>query len=446
MKIPLDLGGDHAIFRGMTDLPKNRTAAFQTLQGVLRRGRPLEEQADQETRGLEPRDRAFVRNVVATTLRRIGQIDLIINQCLDKPMPAKLADVRDILRLGAAQLVFLDLPPHAVVDTAVEMVKRGRLAPYSGLVNAVLRRLSRDGKALSDAVDAERFNTPKWLWLDWVETYGEDVARSIGAQHLVEPPPLDLTLRPGQDPVMWAEQLGAEILPTGTLRRPGGGMVQDLPGYAEGVWWIQDAAAAIPARLLGDISGRAVIDLCAAPGGKTMQLAAAGASVTALDKSARRLRRVAENLTRIGAEAVVLDGDAVTWRPETPADAVLLDAPCSATGTIRRHPDVARLKRPADVAALAETQEALLEAALEMVKPGGLVIYCVCSLQKAEGADRINAALAAGLPFERVPVTADEVGGMAELISDEGDVRTLPCHLSDMGGMDGFFVARLRRI
>jgi 16S rRNA (cytosine967-C5)-methyltransferase len=429
----------------MSALPENRRAAFKLFQAILREHKPLDEQVEQIGRALESRDRAFVRLVVATSLRRLGQIDGVINRCLARPMPAKLADVRDIVRLGVAQMVFLQTPPHAVVDTAVQLVKEGRLAPYAGLTNAVLRRVAREGKELAASIDESRLNTPKWLWMAWVAQYGEEVTRAIGSAHLGEAP-LDISLKPGLDINEWAQRLGAEILPTGSLRRLAGGAVHELDGFEDGAWWVQDAAAALPVRLLGDVAGKRVLDLCAAPGGKTVQLAAAGAEVTAIDRSARRLRRVRENLNRLGLEATIQDADAIEWRPEELADAVLLDAPCSATGTIRRHPDVARLKRAQDVTDLAETQAALLRASAEMVKPGGLVVYCTCSLQAAEGEDQIAAALAAGLPFERVPVTAEEVGGLSEAITAKGELRTLPCHWSDRGGLDGFFAARLRRL
>lgn len=429
----------------MTDLPRNRRVALDLFEAVLRRQRPLEEQADQFTRDLAPRDRAFVRLLVATTLRRLGQIDKVLTRFLDRPLPRKLAPVRDVLRLGTAQLLFLDTPSHAVVDTSVNLVKGGRMAPYAGLVNAVLRRIAREGRAVCETIDAARFNTPKWLWLDWVATYGEATARAIAEAHLNEAP-LDLTLRPGADPAEWATKLDAEVLPTGSLRRRAGGSVAELPGFADGQWWVQDAAAALPARLLGDVSGQRVIDLCAAPGGKTLQLAAAGAEVTAVDRSARRLRRVTENLGRLGLSATVVDADAKTWRPAHLADAVLLDAPCSATGTIRRHPDVARHKTPDDVDALSATQQALLRAATEMVKPGGLIVYCTCSLQAEEGPAQIATALDLDLPVERVAIAAAEVGGLDELITADGDLRTLPCHLPGKGGLDGFFAARLRRV
>ncbi len=429
----------------MSALPENRRAAFKLFQAILREHKPLDEQVEQIGRALESRDRAFVRLVVATSLRRLGQIDGVINRCLARPMPAKLADVRDIVRLGVAQMVFLQTPPHAVVDTAVQLVKEGRLAPYAGLTNAVLRRVAREGKELAASIDESRLNTPKWLWMAWVDQYGEEVTRAIGSAHLGEAP-LDISLKPGLDINEWAQRLGAEILPTGSLRRLAGGAVHELDGFEDGAWWVQDAAAALPVRLLGDVAGKRVLDLCAAPGGKTVQLAAAGAEVTAIDRSARRLRRVRENLNRLGLEATIQDADAIEWRPEELADAVLLDAPCSATGTIRRHPDVARLKRAQDVTDLAGTQAALLRASAEMVKPGGLVVYCTCSLQAAEGEEQIAAALAAGLPFERVPVTAEEVGGLSEAITVQGELRTLPCHWPDRGGLDGFFAARLRRL
>lgn len=426
-------------------LSDSRVAALAIFEGVLRRQRPLEDEFEREAKRLSTRDRGFARSVVATTLRRLGQIDIVLKGCLDRPLPAKLAPIRDLLRLSAAQLIFLDTPAHAVVDTAVEITKRGKFAPYAGMVNAVLRRLSREGKDRAEAVDAARLNTPKWLWLSWVEAFGEDTARAIGAAHLGEPP-LDFSLKPGLDPDEWAHKLGAVRLPTGSLRRPLGGGIEDLPGFAEGAFWVQDAGAALPVKLLGDVNGRHVLDLCAAPGGKTAQLAAAGARVTAVDRSERRLRRLSENLARLSLSAEVIAADAAEWRPEGLADAVLLDAPCSATGTIRRHPDVARLKDPDAVNTLVPLQASILRASADMVAPGGRVIYCVCSLQPEEGPGQIANALAEGLPFVREPVTAADVGGLSELITADGDLRTLPCHAPEIGGFDGFFAARLRRV
>lgn len=423
----------------------SRSSALTLLEATLRRRRPLEEamEADVGFLSLEPRDRAFAHRLVATTVRRLGQIDALLGLCLERPLVPKLFDVRDVLRLGVCQLVFLGTPPHAAIDTAVTLAAGLHSAAYRGLVNAVLRRVGREGVSLAAEQDAARLNTPTWLWDSWTGAYGEDVCRRIAEACLSEAP-LDITVK--GDPAFWAAALEAELLPTGSLRRPHVGNVPDLPGFKEGAWWIQDTAAALPARLLGEVTGRRVADLCAAPGGKTAQLAAAGAQVVAVDRSATRLRRLSGNLERLGLSCDTVAADVATWRPAEALDAVLLDAPCSATGTIRRHPDVGYLKTPGDVANLAVEQARLLAAAAGMVKPGGLLVYCVCSLQPEEGPQQIAAALAAGLPLRRVPVQPGEVGGLAECLTSDGDLRTMPFHLADKGGMDAFYAARLQRV
>jgi 16S rRNA (cytosine967-C5)-methyltransferase len=394
---------------------------------------------------LDGRDRAFVRLLLTTALRRLGEIDAALAARLERPLPDKAHAVADTLRLGAAQLLFLDTPAHAAVDTSVRLVEAAGQDRFKGLVNAVLRRLARDGDALRQSDDeAGRANTPDWLWGSWVAAYGEAATRAIAVQHLREAP-LDFSLRDGSTAEQWASRLAAESLPGGTLRRPAGGRIEDLPGYDEGAWWIQDAAASLPARLLGDVAGHAVIDLCAAPGGKTLQLLAAGARVTAVDVSARRMARLASNLCRVGLEAELVTADATTWRPETPADAILLDAPCSATGTLRRHPDIARTRGPPDVARLMAVQDRLLVAAAGMLRPGGVLVYAVCSLQPEEGPERVAAALRTGLPLERMPVQAHELSGLSEAVAPAGDVRTLPSFWSARGGLDGLYIARLRR-
>jgi 16S rRNA (cytosine967-C5)-methyltransferase len=413
---------------------------------VLGEGRPLDDALAEspDLAALEPRDRAFVRVLVATTLRRLGQIDGLVAHCLDRPLKAKQAQVRDLLRLGACQLLFLETPAHAAVDSTVALAHGTALGGYRGLVNAVLRRLAREGKAIRDGQEAATLNTPAWLWHSWRANYGESAARRIVEAHLKDPP-LDLTVK--ADPEDWAERLGAERLPTNSLRLPpGSGEVAQLDGYGAGDWWVQDAAAALPARLLGELAGRSVIDLCAAPGGKTAQLAAGGARLTAVERDGKRLGRLRENLDRLGLAADGICADAATWRPSEPADAVLLDAPCSATGTLRRHPDIALLKRAKDLRSLAALQDRLLRSAVQMVRPGGLLVYATCSLQPEEGPQRIAALLAAGAPVEPVPVASAEVGGMAELITPQGELRTLPCHLSEQGGLDGFYACRLRRL
>ena len=422
-----------------------RAIALQILNAVLGRQRPLDEvlAKDRDLARLEPRDRAFARQLVATTLRRLGQADALIDACLDRPLKPGMTELRNILRLGAVQVVFLQVPDHAAVGATVDLARGARLNPFKSLVNAVLRRLSREGRDLAEDQDAARLNTPDWLWQSWSGAYGEHRARAIALAHLPDPP-LDLTAH--SDPQGWAWRLDAQLLPTGTLRLPpGAGNVTALAGYDEGAWWVQDAAAALPAKLLGAVEGRRVVDLCAAPGGKTGQLAAAGARVTAIDRSTARVALLRENLARLRLEAEAVIADAAAWRPSEPAEAVLLDAPCSATGTLRRHPDIARLKRPEEVVKLAGVQDRLLAAAAEMLAPGGILVYAVCSLQLEEGPERVAALLDRGAPLERVPIGQEEIGGLAEAITAEGDLRTLPCFWAEWGGMDGFYACRLRR-
>jgi len=369
---------------------------------------------------LAGRDRAFARLLVATVLRRLGQIDALIAQCLNVPLAPRAMLVQDILRLGVAQLLFLRTPPHAAVATSVDLAQSRGFVSHKGLVNAVLRRLSIEGPERIETQDAPRLNTPDWLWQSWSRAYGEPTARAVATAHLKEAP-LDLSLR--NDAETWGAALEGVLLPTGTLRRAAGGALATLPGYAEGAWWVQDAAAALPARLFGDVAGCDVIDLCAAPGGKTAQLATAGARVTAVDRSARRLERLVANLKRLDLAVEAVGADALSWRPPRPAEAVLLDAPCSTTGAIRRHPDVPHLKSPEDVARLSMVQENLLLAAIDMLRPGGMLVYCTCSLESEEGPERIESLLHSGAPVARIGIEADEIGAEPEWITPEGDRR-----------------------
>ena len=418
-----------------------RGVALDVLDRVLGEARPLDDTfaGHPALASLDGRDRAFARLLVTVTLRRLGQIDDLLDRFL-KTRP-KAIGVHNLLRLGAAQLLFLDTPAHAAVGETVALAA-GPHAFAKGLINAVLRRVGREGKDRLAAQDGARLNTPEWLWQSWCAAYGEARARAIAEAHLVEPP-LDLSV--GSEPEAWAARLGAEHLYGDTVRRPAGGAIEDLPGYAEGAWWVQDAAAALPARLLGEVRDRTVVDLCAAPGGKTAQLAAAGAEVIAVEISDRRAPRLRANLERLRLEARIEIADALTWRPPRPVGHVLLDAPCTATGTIRRHPDIAWHKTPDDVTRMAELQARLLEAALEMLAPGGVLVYASCSLQPEEGPQVIEQALARRLPLARLPVRAVELDGLPVEITPAGDVRTLPCHLAARGGLDGFFIARLRR-
>ena len=420
----------------------SRHAALDVLVACLDKGQPLDDALARHKgfAGLEPRDRAFVRLLLATTVRRLGEIDQVLGSLIERPFKAADAAGRQVLRLGAAQLLFLGTPAHAAVDTSVRLIVDAGMPRLKGLANAVLRRVAREGLALLGDRDPARLNTPQWLWRSWLDTYGEATTRAIAAAHLVEAP-LDLT--PRGDAEFWAERLEGELLPTGTIRRATGGAIVDLPGFAEGAWWVQDAAATLPARLLGDVSGKRVADHCAAPGGKTLQLAAAGAHVTAVDISGRRIVRLGENLARARLTAELVTADAGTWAPPETFDAILLDAPCSGTGTLRRHPDIAWLKDEDDVDRLSLTQDRLLLHAVELLKPGGMLVYAVCSLQEDEGPARIASLLARDTRLQRRPVEAAELPGLEAALTPSGDIRTLPSMWAERGGLDGFYIARI---
>ena len=426
----------------------SRFAAFALLQAVLRKKQVLDEAMEilPALKALEKRDRAFVHMLVATALRRLGQVDAVIKACLDKPQELK-ADAHDVLRLGAVQILFMATPPHAAVDTMVDLAASlNTTQPFKGLINAVLRRLTREGQDLLTKQDAARLNTPDWLWLCWRKAYGVALARQIAEAHLGEAFP-DITVKANaskETEGRWAKKLGARLLPTQSLRLDGLTPIAELPGFQEGKWWVQDAAAALPVKLLGDVHGRHVVDLCAAPGGKTMQLAAMGARVTAVDRSAKRLERLKDNLERSKLEAEIVCRDALAYAPETKADLVLLDAPCSTTGTIRRHPDVVRLKGIEDVTRMADLQRRLLDYTVNKVlAPGGTLVYAVCSLQPEEAEQQIGELLHRHPALNRVPLKPDEVPGTAGFISPAGDLRCLPCHWPEWGGIDGFYAARL---
>lgn len=429
--------------------PKNsglqaRQIAFTILGQVLDTQQPLDQilSAQQKLQALSPSDRGLCRLLVATVLRRLGQIDALWQGCLQRPLAKAAAPVAHILRLGVAQLVFMDVLPHAALYTSVELCGRNRLLAFKPLVNAVLRRLQQEADSMLGGQDEFTLNTPTWLRASWLGAYGEATARAIAQAHLHDPP-LDITVK--SDPEAWAEKLGATILPGGSLRVKTGGLVTDRAGFADGQWWVQDVAASLPVRLLGDVRDKIVFDLCAAPGGKTAQLCNAGARVTAVDHSPKRLERLRENLDRLQFTATIVTAAIADWQPPMLADAVLLDAPCSATGTIRRHPDLPHLKSPTDLERLINLQRQLLAQAAGMLKPGGVLVYATCSLQPEEGPLVINDFLAQQPRFHRMPIQPAELPGLAELINDSGDIRTLPCDFSDLGGMDGFFIARLER-
>lgn len=420
-----------------------RTVAFELLVSVLHEKRPFDDAlaSHRRLKGMPPRDRALARLLAATVLRRLPELDAMIAPLLNKPLRGQARIVQNLLRLGAAQFVFLDTPAHAVVSTTVAAAQSSGQRAYKGLINAVLRRLTSE--TITPAANPAKMNVPDWLWKSWADAYGAETAMAIAEAHLRESA-LDITVK--SDPEAWAEKLEAELLPTGSLRRAAGGDIRALPGFDDGAWWIQDAAAALPVALLNPSPGQTIVDMCAAPGGKTAQLAAAGANVHAVDISEKRMKQVKDNLWRLRLKAQRTVADAAEWMPEAPVDAVLLDAPCSGTGTIRRHPDIARLKKPADIQRLTEIQDRLLTHCADILRPGGLLVYATCSLQPEEGSERIEKLLANGAPLERVPVTAAELPGLESAITANGEVRTLPSHWAERGGLDGFFIVRLKRV
>ena len=426
-----------------------RYVAYKMLVEVLGKKAPLDQTLSRhvEFNALEGRERGLARMIVATALRRKNQIDTLIQKAQvqkpgDKVQELRPTNIYFILYTGIAQLLFMDVPDHAAVDVTVRLTEHLKMPRQKGLINALLRRIGRDGQKWLEGMDEVQANMPQWLLEQWVKDYGLKSAAKIAENSLKEAS-TDITVK--GDFEQWRDALEADILPTKSLRLREGGNITLLEGFEAGHWWVQDASAALPAKLFGDLKGKTVIDLCAAPGGKTAQLANAGANVIALDRSAKRMERLAENMERLGFEDTVevAIGDGSLWLPPEPVDAVLLDAPCSATGTIRRHPDVMHLKTGHDVTRLGDLQGRLLENSAKMVKSGGVIIYCTCSLQKIEGEIQIEKFLENNTDFTRQVITADEVGGLTGLVTPEGDVRILPFHLSDKGGMDGFYIARL---
>ena len=429
-----------------------RRLATRVLKAVLYERQPLDgafagASASEPFVAMPFRDRAFARAIATLSLRRLGQIEDMVRRFLDRPLPHEATDARLILVTGAAQLAFMDVAPHAAISLAVEQAKVSRHATkFAGLINAVLRRIAEQGQAIRQEQDALLLNTPDWLFKRWVRQYGEERTRLLVAAHEDEPA-LDLTVK--QDAALWASKLGGTLLPWNSVRLPIKGRVEDVEGYDEGAWWVQDAAAAIPALLLGDVAGLRVADLCAAPGGKTAQLASRGALVTAVDVSQSRLRRLRENLKRLQLEASIVNADIAEWTPEAQFDAVLLDAPCSATGTIRRNPDIAYLKTAADMVALIAVQRRMLYGALRFVKPGGILVYCTCSLEAEEGEEQIERLLQSRDDVALDPIVPERLGLMPELVSTKGMLRTHPFDLrlgAGIDGMDGFFAARLRKV
>lgn len=402
----------------------DRDLALTLLRAVLERGQTLDDALARLPAAAAARDRANAHRLAACVLRRYGTLNAALEPYLRR---APALPVQLILCLGAAQLLLLDTPVHAAVATSVQLAHAARCSHQAGLVNAVLRKLAASPNVLAE-LDGPRLDTPPWLWAAWGPR-----ARDIALAHQQEAP-LDLTLKPGA-----AAPPGGVARPSGTWRYPSGTRVAELPGFAEGSFWVQDEAASLPARLLAVRAGEDVADLCAAPGGKTAQLAAAGANVTAVERDALRAGRLRENLARLGLASAVIEADVNVFAHPPGFDAILLDAPCSATGTIRRHPDVPHLKRPSDVTALAAAQRGLLAHAATLLRPGGRLVYAVCSLQPEEGEAVVADAAALGLAPS--PVQAADLPFLPEAVTAQGHLRTDPAM-----GMDGFFAARFVKI
>jgi 16S rRNA (cytosine967-C5)-methyltransferase len=425
-----------------------RVAAARAVAEALTLSRPLEERLAADLTlhrdSLDARDRALARSIATVALRRLGTIRKALARRLEKGMPKRGGALEWTLIVAAAQILFLDTPDHAAVDLAVKATRaEPASAPFAALANAVLRAIARDRDDILASSDPLDDDTPAWLAQRWRSTYGDSVARAVAAAHRSEPT-LDLSVK--SDASGWAERLGGIVTPTGSVRLDTHTPVVELEGYAAGEWWVQDAAAALPARLLRPSPGMRVVDLCAAPGGKGAELAAAGVDLTTVDRSAERLKLLAANFERLRLGSEIVVADALAF--DAPRfDAVLLDAPCSATGTIRRHPDVAWIKRSGDLTPLVKLQAELLDKAIALARPGGAIVYCVCSLEPEEGEAQVTAVLRRNPDVRRLAVAAEEIGGLAECLTRSGDLRTLPCHLwgdnPRRSGLDGFFAARL---
>jgi 16S rRNA (cytosine967-C5)-methyltransferase len=409
---------------------------------------PLDQllETNAEFRGLEGRDRSFAHALAASSLRHGGEIKTVLGKFLTKPLPRSSGMAVDILTIATAQLLFMDVSPHAAIDLSVDLAKQDKKAQhFSGLINAVLRKVSTEGKSVLEKLDGPRLNTPDWLWEQWIAAYDEKAARAMAVAHL-SAAPLDISVK--SDAGHWATELGGELLPTGTIRlRSADKNLPDLPGFNAGQWWVQDAASALPVKLLGDVRGQSVLDLCAAPGGKTAQLASAGAVVTAVDDSISRMGRLRENLARLNLPVTTLLADVLSLPTDTLYDNVLLDAPCSATGTIRRHPDLVHLKTPQQLGSLVGLQQKMLEHAANLVKPGGRLVYCTCSLSPLEGERQVFKFLRAHGNFVLSPITAEDLCRQEQFITPAGLMRCLPSMaIGSSSGLDGFFAARLVRL
>ena len=420
---------------------KSRQICFELLCAV-EEGSQLDHalKAQEDISTLDDRDRRFVRLLATTCLRRRGQIEKIIAPMISRRPFGAQAHANLILLMGAVQLLILKTGAHAAVDSTVELMRQAGFERLCGMANAVMRRLTREGDARFETT-APIDNLPDWLLQSWNEHWGHDATAKL-ADMAMNPPPLDISAK--ASPEALASKLEGELIDNYTIRRAFDGDPSRLAGFADGEWWVQDAAAALPARLLGDIKGKDVIDLCAAPGGKTAQLIASGANVTAIDSGRKRVDRLRRNLGRLGMKATLKQADGRRFVPDMPVDAILLDAPCSATGTLRRRPDILGRRQPEDIESLQNLQWELATTALGWLKAGGALVYATCSLQPEEGEEMVAAIIEAG--EEKIvidPITSEQAGIFARSLTEDGTLRILPHQFDDIGGVDGFFAARL---
>ena len=416
----------------ISGLPTRR-AALRLLDAVMRMGTPMDQATAGATKGLSPPDRALAIAIAQETLRWSVDLDALIDSKTKQALPDD-AKARMVLRLALAQILRLGTPAHAAIATALPLVDKGPRRLVHGVLGSLLR---------AEVALPELPSLPDAAMMRWHPAWGAEMIAGAQAA-LAEPPPLDLALRDTAKTAEWTERLGGKSLMPGHIRLPRGSAVEELDGYDEGAWWVQDFAASLPARLLGNGEGKRALDLCAAPGGKTMQLSAAGFAVTALDNSARRMTRLMANLERTQLNAERVTADVMDWEPSVQYDAVLLDAPCSATGTMRRHPDVLHRIDLKTINNLAAIQSAMLDRAAGWVKPGGMLVFATCSLEPHEGEAQAEAFLARQPEYSTVVATADELP--ASIIANaQGHIRTMPPMLAAQGGLDGFFVARFVR-
>jgi 16S rRNA (cytosine967-C5)-methyltransferase len=429
-----------------------RRLACEVIEDVTRRRQALDDRMDKLSgdatyQALQPSDRGLVRAISTAAMRRYGLIRKVLSDRLSTGMPSRGGRLESILVGACAQILVLETAPHAAVDTAITLAREDAHARhFTDLANAVLRRIATEKAAILAEADPLRIDTPPWLAERWIRAYGAETAGLIAAAHMHEPS-VDISVK--SDPAGWADRLGGIVLPTGSLRLTARTAIPLLPGFSDGEWWVQDAAAAIPATLLRAGPGQRILDLCAAPGGKTAQLALTGADVIAVDRSPQRMARLSENMARLKFTVEPAVCEASAYAADAPFDGILLDAPCSATGTIRRHPDVAWLKTMEDLFKLVSLQARLLDHAATLLKPGGTLVYATCSLEPEEGEQQINRFLERHPQFRRLAITANEIGGDAQLLAPQGDLRCLPCYwpnaVDRLAGMDGFFAARLVR-